>query len=53
MYRDQTRALSYASLHTINICRRNNIEITEEINYIAVALYYWFIRTAAEHPEYL
>lgn len=53
LYRDQTHALSLVSIHTIDICRKNNIEAYEEINQIAIALYYWFIRTAAERPEYL
>ena len=53
MYRDQTRSLSIATLHTIDICRKNNINPQEEIHYIAVALYYWFLRTAAECPLYL
>ncbi len=53
LYRDQTRALSLVSIHTVDICRKNNIETYEEINQIAIALYYWFIRTAAERPEYL
>ena len=53
MYRDQTRALSLATLHTIDICKKNNINPQEEISYIAVALYYWFIRTAAECSSYI
>ena len=53
LYRDQTRALSLVSLHTINICRKNNISVEEEINQIAISLYYWFIRTAAERPEFI
>lgn len=53
LYRDQTRALSLVSIHTVDICRKNNIDPTEEIHQIAVALYYWFIRTAAERPEFL
>lgn len=53
LYRDQTRALSLVSIHTVDICRKNNIDPTEEIYQIAIALYYWFIRTAAERPEFL
>lgn len=53
LYKDQTRALSLTSIHTINICRNNNINIAAEINQIAIALYYWFIRTAAERPIYI
>lgn len=53
LYKDQTRALALTSIHTIETCRKNNIEAYEEINQIAIALYYWFIRTAAERPEYL
>ena len=53
LYKDQTRALSLTSIHTIDILRRNHIDETGEINQIALSLYYWFIRTAAERPEYL
>lgn len=53
LFRDQTRALSLATIHTIETCRRNNIEAKEEINQIAITLYYWFIRTAAERPEFI
>lgn len=53
LYRDQTRALSLVSIHTIEILQKNNVNPQEEINAIAVALYYWFIRTAAERPEFL
>lgn len=53
LYRDQTQALSLVSIHTVEICYKNNIDPSEEIHQIAVALYYWFIRTAAERPEFL
>jgi len=53
LYRDQTRALSLNAIHTINICRKNNINPETEINQIAIALYYWFVRTAAENPTYI
>lgn len=53
LYRDQTRALSLTSLHTIDILRVNNINPEVEINQIGIALYYWFIRTAAERKEYI
>ena len=53
LYTKQTRALSLVSIHTIEICRKNNVDATKEINQIAIALYYWFIRCAAERPEYL
>ena len=53
LYKDQTRALSLVSLHTIDICRKNNISVEKEINQIAIALYYWFIRAAAERPEFI
>jgi hypothetical protein len=53
LYRDQTRALSLNAIHTIEICRKNNIDPEIEINQIAIALYYWFIRTAAENPTYM
>ena len=53
LYRDQTRALSLVSIHSIDICRKNNIEVKEEINQIAISLYYWFVRTAAERPQFI
>ena len=53
LYRDQNRALSLASIHAINICLQNNVKVEEEINQIAIALYYWFVRAAAERPEYI
>ena len=53
LYRDQTLTLSLVSIHSIEICRKNNIDPTIEINQVAIALYYWFVRCAAEMPEYL
>lgn len=53
LYKDQTRALSLVSIHAIEICNKNNIKTDIEISEIAIALYYWFIRCAAEKPEYL
>lgn len=56
LYRDQTRALSLVSIHAIETCRKNNIDPTRieiEMEQIAIGLYYWFIRTAAERPEYI
>ena len=53
LYRDQTRALSIVSIYTIETCIKNNVDPSLEINQIAIALYYWFIRTAAERSEYL
>ena len=53
LYKDQTRALSLVTLHTIEILRANNINPETEINQIAIALYYWFVRTAAERPFYM
>lgn len=53
LYRDQTRALSLATIHTIDICYKNGISMQEEINQIAISLYYWFIKTAAERPEFI
>lgn len=53
LYRDQTRALSLVTIHTIEICRKNNIDCTKEINQIAISLFYWFIRTAAEREQYM
>ena len=52
LYKDQTAALSLTTIHTIDICRKNNIDTATEINQIAIALYYWYIRTCAERPEY-
>ena len=53
LYRNQTCALSFNEIHTIETCRANGINVEEEINQIAIALYYWFIRAAAERPTYL
>ena len=53
LYRDQTRALALVSIHTIDLCEKNNIDPNIEINQIAIALYYWFIRTSAERQEYI
>ena len=53
LYRDQTKALALNSIHAINISRKYKIEPTSTIHYIAVALYYWFLRTAAERPIYI
>ena len=53
LYKNQTRALSLVSIHTVDICRKNNIDPTVEINQVAIALYYWFVKCAAEMPEYL
>ena len=53
LYRDQTHALSLNAIHTIETLRANNINDEAEINQIAIALYYWFVRTAAERPQYL
>ena len=53
LYRDQARALSLVSIHEIETCEKNGIDMQNEINQLTVALYYWFIRTAAERKEYL
>ena len=52
LYRDQNRALALVSIHTINTLIKNNIDPQEEISQIAVSLYYWFIRTMTERPEF-
>ena len=53
LYKWQTWSLSLASVYCIETCRQNGIDVEEEIHEIAVALYYWFIRTVAERPEFL
>lgn len=53
LYKDQTRALSLVSIHTIETCRKNNIDAAIERDQIAIYLYYWFVRCAAERPEFL
>ena len=53
IYRDQNRALSLVSIHTINILLKNGLNKLEEINFIATSLYYWFIKTIVERPEYI
>lgn len=52
LYKDQTRALSLVSIHTVETLCKNNINPIEEINQIAISLYYWFIRTIAERKEF-
>lgn len=52
IYKDQTRALSLVTIHAVDICRKNGIDVQDEIHQIATALYYWFIRTVAERREY-
>lgn len=53
LYRDQTRALSLVSIHTIENAIKNGIDPVNEINQIAITLYYWFIRIAAERTEFI
>lgn len=53
LYRDQTRALSLVSIHTIETCRKNNIDTSSEINQIAISLYYWFLQTVIKRPEFI
>ena len=52
-YKDQTRALSLVSINTVETCRRNNVDATGEINQIAIALYYWFLQTVINRPEFI
>lgn len=51
-YRDQTYSLGRVTCHTVEILKRNGIKSDEEINYIAAALYYWFIRILVECPKF-
>ena len=53
LYRDQTRALAFTSIHTIENCRKIGFDPAPEINQIAISLYYWFVYTAAKRPEYI
>ena len=53
LYRDQTRALSLVTIHTIETCRKNNIDTSSEINQIAISLYYWFLQTLIKRPEFI
>lgn len=53
LYQKQCRGLSLNSIHSIEICRANGFNVQTEINEIALSLFYWFIRCAAERPEYL
>lgn len=55
LYRDQTKGLAINSIHYINNCigKVKDQYIYDEINEIASALYYWFVQTAANRPEYL
>ena len=49
----QTKALAVNIIHSVQICIQNDIDPTALIYNIAAALYYWFIRTAAENPQYI
>lgn len=53
LYRDQTRALALNALHAIKIGKENKIDVNTEINQIAIALYYWFLKTVTERPQYI
>lgn len=55
LYRDQTKGLALNSIHCLNICggKVNDYFLRMEINEIACALYYWFIQTALNRPEFL
>ena len=53
LYRDQTCALALNALHTIKIGKENKVNVTTEINQIAIALYYWFLKTVVERPQYI
>lgn len=50
-YKDQTLALSINMIHAIENCRRF-VNVTTEINQIAIALYYWFLRTTIDRPQF-
>ena len=52
-YKVQNRGLSINSSNAIEIIKANSLDPTAEIHYIAVALYYWFVVTAAERPEFI
>lgn len=51
LYYNQTRSLSIVSIHAIEAVQKHSILVEQEINQIAAALYYWFIRSAAERPD--
>lgn len=53
LYKKQNRGLALNSIHTINIGKKNNINMKEEINMIATSLYYWFLVTAVDRPDCL
>ena len=53
LYKTQNRGLSLNIIHTVNICKINGIDPAEEIHLITASLYYWFLNTAAERPEFL
>lgn len=52
-YKNQTYGLAVNAIHAINILKKNNINTAIEINQIAIALYYWFLRTIVERPQYI
>lgn len=51
-YRKQTISLAHATIHTIDILRKNGFNEMDELNYVAVALYFWFLRIAVERPQF-
>ena len=53
LYSKQTRGLTLVTIHTVEILRANNVDPTNEIHNIALALFYWFVRTAATRPDFL
>lgn len=51
-YQNQTRGLALNAQHEIETLYRNNFDVGAEINEIAGYLYYWFIHTLVNRPEY-
>lgn len=53
IYRYQTRGLSINEIHLIEWCKSQNIDYVSEMHVIAGAMYYWFIMTAINRPEFI
>ena len=53
-YRQQTFGLAMNSIHCIETLRENGLDLSaiDEIHQIAAAMYYWYIQTVANRPEY-
>ena len=52
-YNIQNRGLALNSINVIETLKANSLDPSKEIHYIAMALYYWFLVTTADRPEFM